>query len=67
MSSNVHSVTEQRVTSLFGVFKCFIKSALTVGLFHPGMRMPRARVLATPVPVAPRVPLLKAKRILVGC
>lgn len=39
--------------SLSWVFKCFIKSVLTVGLFHPGMRAPRARELITLVSVVP--------------
>ena len=52
--------------SLSWVFKCFIKSMLTVGLFHPGMRAPRAWELITPVPVVPQFPRLKAKRRLIG-
>lgn len=52
--------------SLSWVFKCFIKSVLTVGLFHPGVRASRAWELITLVSVVPQFSLLKAKHHLIG-
>ena len=66
LNSNGHSVIEQNLMSLSWVFKCFIKSVLTVGLFHPGMRVPRAQKLITLVSVVPQFSLLKAKYHLIS-
>lgn len=48
------------------MFKCFVQSVLSLELFYPGVRVPRARELITPVPVVPWFPLLKAKQCLIA-